>query len=200
MGLMPLSNPSRTVIIAIVLVGVTSLPTKAFPGPQEQVTTPSGQTKQSSNRQPTSIPAKHVGMLIEYRNAHYGFCSSLPESWQGYSIVIERWKGYANSDGDVVVQHGPIISIRHPRWTRANPRQDIPIMVFTHAQWRFIQNDEFHVGAAPIGPSALGHDRRHVFALPPRFDFSFPTGYEEVEQILKSTPLRGECQSRGDQH
>jgi len=79
MGLMRLSYPGRTVIIAIVLVGVTSLPTKAFPGPQERVTIPSGQTKQSSNRQPTSTPAKQVGMLIEYRNAQYGFCFSLRE-------------------------------------------------------------------------------------------------------------------------
>ena len=200
MGLMRLSNPGRTVVIAIVLVGVTSLPTKAFPGPPERVSTSSGQAKQSSNRQPTSTSAKQVVMLIEYRNAQYSFCFSLPESWRGYSIVVDRWKGYSNSDGNVVVQQGPIISIRHPRWTRANPWQDIPIMVFTHAQWRSIQNDEFHIGAAPIGPSELGRGRRYVFALPPRFDFSFPTGYEEVEEILRSNPLRGGCQTRGDQH
>jgi hypothetical protein len=199
-GLMRLSSPGRTVIIAIVLVGVTELPTKAFPGPQKQVPTPSGQTKQSCSRKPTSTPAKQLGTLIEYRNAQYGFCFSLPESWQGYSIVVGRWEGHTNgSHGDAAVQHGPIISIRHPQWTQADPRQDIPIMVFTRAQWRSLQHEEFHVSAAPIGPSELGRNRRYVFGLPPRFDYAFPTGYEEVEQILSSNPLRGECQARGRQ-
>jgi hypothetical protein len=196
---MRLRTPAWTLIIAIVLVGVTD--TKAFPDPQDQVPAPSGQTKPSSSRQPTSTLAKPAGTLIEYRNAQYGFCFSLPQGWHGYSIVVGQWEGHTNgSQGDIVVQRGPIISIRHPQWTRGNPRQDIPIMVFTRAQWRSIQRDEFHVSAAPIGPSELGRNPRYVFALPPRFDFAFPTGYEEVEQIVSSKPLRGGCQARGDQH
>jgi hypothetical protein len=72
-------------------------------------------------------------------------------------------------------------------------------MVFTPAQWRSLQRDEFHVSAAPIGPSELGRNRRYVFALPPRFDFAYPTGYEEVEQILSGKPLHGACPARGEQ-
>lgn len=200
-GLMRLSNPGQTVIIAIVLVGITGLPTKAFLGPQKQVPTPSGQTKDSSSRQPEPTPARQPGTSIEYRNAQFGFCFSLPEGWQGYSIRVDRWEGYTyGSHGYGVVQQGHTVSIRHPQWTSANPRQDIPIMVFTRAQWGSLQRGEFLVSAAPIGPSELGRNRRYVFALPPRFDYAFPTGYEEVEQILRSKPLRGGCQARGDQH
>ena len=194
MGLMRLRNPGRTITIAIVLAGITYLPTKAFPNPPKQVPAPAGQTKPSSSRQPASTPAKRAGSLIEYRNVQYDFCFSLPESWRGYSLVVGLWEGHSNDPiGDAAIQRGPIISIRHPHWTRAHPRQDIPIMVFTHAQWRALQHEGFHVSPAPIGPSELGSNRRYVFALPPRFDFAFPTGYEEVEQMLKSNPLRGEC-------
>jgi hypothetical protein len=146
-----------------------------------------------------NLPAKPAEASIEYRNAAYGFCFSLPESWHGYSIVADQWKGYSNDGQGEVVQQGPIVSIRHPHWTRENPRQDIPIMVFTLAQWRSLQKDQFHVSAAPIGPNELGRNRRYVFALPPRFDFAYPAGYEEVEQILGSKPLHGACPAVRDQ-
>lgn len=197
---MRLSDPTRTVIIAIALIGLADQPTRAFLGAQKQVSTPSGQTKQPSSWQPTSTSARRAGKSIEYRNEQYGICFSLPESWQGYSIRVFRWEGVPNSPpGDVAIQQGPIIYTRHPQWTAANPRQDIPIMVFTLAQWRSLQHKEFHVGsAAPIGPGELTRNRRYVFALPARYNYAFPPGYEEVEQILRSKPFRNECQPRGD--
>ena len=62
-------------------------------------------------------------------------------------------------------------------------------MIFTISQWNALQQDKFHIGAAPIGPSELGRNSRYVFALPARYNFAFPTGYQEVEKILKSNPL-----------
>ena len=128
---------------------------------------------------------------VIYRNTQYGFSFSLPLSWEGYQIIESKWEGYTpGSQGDVTVEQGPIISIRHPKWTSANPRQDIPIMIFTLAQWDSLQQDKFHIGAAPIGPSELGSNTKYVFALPARYNFSFPTGYEEVEKILEGNPLK----------
>lgn len=200
-GLMRITNPGRTILFAIVLLGVMDLPTTAFHGPQESVPPPSGETRPSSSQQPISTPAKQAGMLIEYKNKQYGFCFSLPQGWRGYSIEVDRWKGYSNgSEGDVIVQQGPVISIRHPQWTRANPRQNIPIMVFTFAQWRSLEREDFHISATPIGPSELGRNSRFVFGLPPCFDWTFPTGYEEVEMILRGNPLSGGCWARSDQH
>lgn len=112
-----------------------------------------------------------------YRNTQYDFSFSLPESWQGYSIITNKWEGSApgSSQGSVTVETGPLISIRHPQWTAQNQRQDIPIMIFTLTQWNSLQQGEFHIGAAPIGPSELGRNTRYVFALPARYNYAFPT-------------------------
>ncbi len=111
---------------------------------------------------------------IEYHNSEYGFTFRLPDSWKGYSIIVSNWTGTVSDPnrGDVPVLQGPLLSIRHPLWTEQNPRQDIPIMVFTHAQWDALQRGEFLVGAAPIGPRELGRDAQYVFALPARYDYA----------------------------
>ena len=130
---------------------------------------------------------------VEYKDTEYGFSFSLPETWEGYSIIIEQWEGYSlydNGENQVVTEHGPLISIRHPQWTKEDPRQDIPIMVFTTEQWLNLGQDKFHIGAAPIGPSEIGRNSKYVFALPARYNYAFPTGYEEVDKILQSKPLQ----------
>jgi hypothetical protein len=129
---------------------------------------------------------------IVYENTEYGFSFRLPESWKGYSIVTDKWVGTALEDSQTneAAQTGPIISIRHPQWTSQNQRQDIPIMIFTLDQWNLLQQEKFHIGAAPFGPSELGRNTKYVFALPARYNYAFPTGFEEVEDILKSNPLQ----------
>lgn len=132
---------------------------------------------------------------VLYRNTEYGFTFSLPESWTGYSIVTDKWEGYAvgGPRAGQVVETGPQISIRHAEWTAQHPRQDIPIMIFTLDQWNALQQQGgFSVSAAPIGPTELGRNNRYVFALPARYNYAFPTGFEEVEQILKGAPLRAQ--------
>jgi len=126
-----------------------------------------------------------------YQNKQYGFSFQLPESWAGYTVISDQWKGYAiDTPSDVPSETGPLLSIRHPQWTLEEPRQDIPIMVFTISQWNALQQGEFSVGAAPIGPKELGRNSQYVFALPARYNFAFPTGYEEVEEILKNDSLK----------
>jgi hypothetical protein len=138
------------------------------------------------------LGAYEVADSIVYNNTQYGFDFTLPLSWKDYSIINSKWEGSAieGEPGQVVGETGPIISIRHPKWTTANPRQDIPIMVFTQEQWNLLQQEKFHIGAAPIGPSELGHNTKYVFALPARYNFAFPEGVEEVQKILEGNPLR----------
>ncbi|MEN6348718.1 MAG: hypothetical protein ABFD08_04880 [Syntrophomonas sp.] len=126
---------------------------------------------------------------VEYINPQYGFSFSLPVSWKGYSIVNDEWKGLAIGTS-TVMETGKMISIRHPLWSSQNPRQDIPIMIFTTRQWDSLQREDYHIGAAPIGPSELARNSRYVFALPARYNFAFPTGYEEVEKILAGKPIK----------
>lgn len=145
-----------------------------------------------SNLPPThELPVAQATSSPVYQNTQYGFSFSLPESWKGYSIVASTWKGFANTGpkGDTTVTQGPLISIRNPAWTAQKPYQDIPIMVFTLSQWDSLLRNKFAVSAAPINPSLLGFNATYVFALPARYNYAFPAGYEEVATILAGKPL-----------
>ena len=133
-----------------------------------------------------------TGGTVLYRNSDYGFAFILPESWNGYLIISERWEGVSleGSTSGQVTETGPELLIRHPQWVLVNPRQDIPIMVFTLSQWELVQQEKMSVGAAPMPPSELGRNSTYVFALPARYNYAFPTGFEEVEQILQENPLK----------
>jgi hypothetical protein len=143
----------------------------------------------ASTNSTTTISTPVESTTLVYTNTQYGFSFTLPVTWQGYSIVTAKWEGNDVKSGKVT-ETGPMISIRHPQWTAQNPRQDIPIYVFTISQWNILQQETFHIGAAPIGPSELGRNGTYVFALPARYNFAFPTGFEEVEKILANHPLK----------
>lgn len=165
-----------------------SYPLSAFnielePSTSPSVTPPPTQTESPSSADSTSIV---------YTNEQYGFRFSLPESWKGYSIVINEWQGdYVPVATNDKTETGPVISIRDPRWSAKTPRQDIPIMVIPIETWKSILEGKFHIGATPVRPSQLELDQndKFVFAISSRYNTSFPPGYEEVERILQSNPL-----------
>jgi len=136
---------------------------------------------------------KPISDSIQYKNTQYGFTFSLPKSWTGYSVIEDKWNGdildAEDSTENAKKVSGPEILIRHPLYTTENLRQDIPIMVFTFAEWNLIQSEKLAVSAAPIGPSELGRNSQYVFALPARYNFAYPIGYEEVDEILQNHPL-----------
>jgi len=135
---------------------------------------------------PSSSPSAATSII--YSNTQYGFTFTLPLSWTGYTIVNDTWQGWSSASGKVV-QTGPLLSIRHPLWTAASKRQDIPILIYTLDQWNALSKEVFNMGAAPIPPSELGRNAKYVFALPARYNYAFPIGYQEVDQILQSKPL-----------
>lgn len=152
----------------------------AFASVQQGTSAPSGQ-------QPQPKPPAEPAAAIEYKNTRYGFSFSLPAGWKDYKIVTDTWEGSDTAKGGV--EHGPLIYIRHPAWTKENPRQDIPIMIFTVAQWESVQQGNYLVNAAPIVPNELGRNRKYVFALPPRANYADLAGVEEVDDILRHGPL-----------
>lgn len=139
-----------------------------------------------------SEPDSTLSDSIVYENTKYGFNFVLPDGWTDFSIVAEKWEGMpaGYSAGDEAAETGDIINIRHPLWTAENPRQDIPIMVFSIDQWNSLEKGSFHIGAAPVGPTEIGRNSKYVFALPARYNYEFPTGFEEVEKILENNPLK----------
>jgi beta-lactamase regulating signal transducer with metallopeptidase domain len=181
------------------IVGCSSLSSPFSPksSPQNQALTDNSQPGASTGEQPNSsqnssnnpTPPAPSNTIV-YQNTQYGFSFTLPSSWQAYTIVASTWEGNNIASGKVT-ENGPMISIRHPQWTEQNPRQDIPILVLTIEQWNSLQKEIFHIGAAPIPPSELGRNSKYVFALPARYNFAFPAGFEEVENIVAGHPLKG---------
>ena len=132
--------------VAGILVGPSVLPAIASSDPNQQMNSPLVQA-QDSAIDAASTPRKQTAKgasSVKYLNTKYGFCSLLPEGWTGYSIVLSEWHVYTQwPQGDTPVAQGPIIAIRHPKWTPEDPRQDIPIMVITRQQWRLLEHGKF---------------------------------------------------------
>lgn len=180
--------------------GIASSPTQPAPGTSSLTTPLSSDTttteaSTTTTEVATTTTTARSATSIEYRNTQYGFSFSLPLGWKGYWIVGQQWQGFTSDPSGTdtsttsVSVYGPEILIRHPAWMSSHPRQDIPIMVFTLAQWDLVQQARLDVSAAPIPPSELGRNATYVFALPPRYNYAFPTGYQEVENILAGRPL-----------
>jgi len=138
-----------------------------------------------SSGMPTTGCGNALEGSIKYDNTQYGFSFTLPPSWKGYSIITSNWEGNMIDTPSQIIKR-PKISIRHPLWTIDNPRQDIPIMIFTPIEWALIQQEKLSLGAAPIGPSEFGQNAKYIFALPARYNFAYPAGFEEVEKIIEN--------------
>ncbi len=172
------------------LILLTAIVAAALGGSRLMSATLAEDHRPSQNTAATTEPG-HTFPVV-YKNSQYGFSFSLPESWTGYEIVVGSWEGYTLTDSPGVrsAWTGPMLSIRHPKWTAQDRRQDIPIMIFTLEEWNALQQEKFHIGAAPMNPSELARGDNHVFALPARYNYAFPEGFEEVEYILRQHPLR----------
>lgn len=126
---------------------------------------------------------------VVYSNTDFGFTFSLPSNWEGYSVVQGAWQGNPLTAGGAK-QTGIKLLIRNPKWTSELPYEDIPVMIFTRAQWDLYSAEKFSVSAAPILASEIGRNNLYVFALPPRWNFDYSEGYEEAENIVRSNPLK----------
>lgn len=133
----------------------------------------------------TECPAQKE---LIYTNTEYGLRVALPVSWQGYTVLLGT-REIRNVSTNALVASAPTISIRDPLWTAQIPRQDIPIDVYTLPQWTNIIAGKYSVSATPISPSELARNSKYVFALPARYKYAFPEGFQEVEQIIADKPI-----------
>ncbi len=194
------NSKSETTIQASVSEGTAKSPkakaATTVKSSKSETTTPNKKsTNTNSTKSPKPAAPKNTGAsaksTLTYSNKEYGFNFTLPSDWKGYTIVKGTWEGTSltGKQSSKVTQKGTELLLRNPKWTKKNPYQDIPIMVFTKKQWKLIEKEELAVSAAPISPSKLGSNSKYVFALPARYNFAFPAGYKEVEKIMKNNPL-----------
>ncbi|OJV64384.1 MAG: hypothetical protein BGO41_12225 [Clostridiales bacterium 38-18] len=155
---------------------------------EKEITEATGATDLTETTESTAITSTNEIALsdsVVYTNEQYGISVALPESWDGFSVVDATWV----SEPTDANENGPEIILRHPEWTESDPTQDFPILVFTKEQWQKVESEIFTVSAAPIPPTQLAENDSYVFALPPRYNFSYLKGYEEVEAIIKANPI-----------
>jgi len=165
-------------MIALAMVWMVMAPASAR-GQQGSPTPTEPQAERNVSAEPATDD-------IVYKDTKYGFTFSLPGGWKGYTVVVDKWEGQNREKG--AVEGGPMIRIRHPGWTKENPRQDIPLMIFSLAQWEAVDQGAFVFGTSGVGPSEIGRNRKHVFAILPRFNPD-GAGVREVELILQHGPL-----------
>lgn len=137
---------------------------------------------------PINVPATNVVYTTIYSNKKYGFAFVLPSTWKGYTIVENVWEGNPINT-KTKKETGPKLLIRNPKWTETLHYQDIPVLIFSLAQWDSYIKENFSVSAAPIKATELGRNNKYVFALPPRWNFDYNEGYVEAENIINVNPL-----------
>ena len=134
------------------------------------------------------VPNRPSGAPVLYHNAQYGFTFFLPASWQGYSVLVQRWEGttyLATMDKVVVTEHGPLIVLRHPRWKNSDRYQDVPILVFSRSQWEADRQGRFSIGAGGYD-AEIGHNPEYVFAVSSRFNADDSVkGWKEATDIVE---------------
>jgi hypothetical protein len=113
---------------------------------------------------------------ITYENQEYGFVLQLTPNWQNYSV------------SSTPIEYGNKVIIRHPKWTKVNPYEDIPILVYPLDKWVEWEKNNFdnYPTAAPFEPKERGRNNLYVFATAPRYNYDFQAGFEEVEKIINT--------------
>ena len=139
-------------------------------------------------------PLQTTEISVEYRNSDYGLLVVLPMSWDGYSVEDHTWTASKIDDTgrEVPATTGIEIHVIPPGSTDTTPLQDIPIMIFTHEQWKHIDGiyNDWVVSPAPFDPRILAENDSYVFALPARYNHTLLENYQEVEDIIESGAIR----------
>jgi hypothetical protein len=123
---------------------------------------------------------------VIYHNTQYGLTFSLPADWRGYTVLTNEWVGQQADEktGEIIrTERGPKIILRHPQWTASDPHQDIPISIFTRAQWEDVREEKVFTSAGGIDFD-VSHNRNYVFTVHSRFNWGELTGWEEAQKIV----------------
>ena len=130
------------------------------------------------------------GLPLRYHSARYGLTFYLPISWRGYSVSVQQLDDVRYSpaeDRQVIVGHTPMITLRHPQRQAGTRYQDIPILVFTRAQWAALHHGALWPSLFAGGVmDELWHSQRFVLAMSSRYNAADEVkGWKEVAEIVE---------------
>ena len=131
------------------------------------------------------------GLPLCYHNKQYNFTFYLPASWRGYLVSIQQVEDQKYSPAEdklVAVGYTPMITLRNPQWQASAPYQDIPILVFTRAQWDALHRGELWPSLFAGGAmDEIWHNQKYVFAMSSRtFGFDDEVkNWRETEGIVQ---------------
>ena len=87
-------------------------------------------------------------------------------------------------DRTAIVEHGPMIVLRHPQWKPDDRYQDIWVLVFTRRQWDAEHHGKFVVGVGGMDKE-IAYNPNYVFAISSRFNGDENVkGWEEAGRIV----------------
>jgi hypothetical protein len=137
-----------------------------------------------------NVARQPFGFTVFYRDGRYGLTFFLPASWRGYSVSIQQIEDTTYStaqDEQITVGQTAMITLRHPQWQARAPHQDIPILIFTRAQWDALHHGELWPSIFAGGTmDELWHSPRFVFAMSSRYNSTDEvSGRKEVAEIVK---------------
>jgi hypothetical protein len=137
-----------------------------------------------------NAPNQPSGLPLRYHNAQYDLTFFLPASWRDYSVSVQQLDDESSSpteDRQILVGHTPMITLRHPRWQASAPCQDIPILVFTSAQWDALHHGKLWPSLFAGGVmDELWHNQSYVFAMSSRYNADDEvSGWKEVAEIIE---------------
>lgn len=138
----------------------------------------------------TNVSRSSSSLVVQYHDARYGLTFFLPANWRGYSVSVrevEDQKYSASQDKLVTVGYTPMITLRHPQWQAGAPYQDIPILIFTRAQWDALHQGELWPAIFAGGMmDELWHSQKFVFAMSSRYNLADEvSGTKEVADMVE---------------
>ena len=168
---------SFIILILLILSGIVlySLFSKVeSPVDVGTIVSPAPTTSGANNQLATSSDSATSSNSLIYKNDQYRFSMTLPADFIGYKVI------------ESAIPYGHSVIIRNPLWSNDNKYMDIPVLIYdvkTYNAW-IANNFEGYPTAAPIGPTERGRNTNFVFATAPRYNFSYATGFEEVEKSI----------------
>ena len=143
-----------------------------------------GCSSMNTAKRPDALP-------VRYHNAKYDLTFYLPTSWRGYSVSIQQVEDEKYSPAEdrlVTVGYTPMFTLRNPQWQKNAPYQDIPILMFTRAQWDALHRGKLWPSLFAGGTmDELWHNENYVFAMSSRtFGFNDELKcWRETEEIVR---------------